>query len=95
MEQGNNSLATPGNWGLLRQFNGDGDDDDDDDDVGDDDDGNDNGDAWKFLSRNTYDKKIWRHGPLPYSEASQKQPYHKKSYKNHVIILSSLSSHSH
>ena len=36
MEQGNNSLATPGNWVLLRQFNGDGDDDDDD---GDDNDG--------------------------------------------------------
>ena len=67
----------------------------DDDDGDHDDDGNDNGDAWKFLSRNTYDKKIWRHGTVPYSEANQKQPYYRKSYKNHVIILSSLSSHSH
>ena len=46
MEQGNNSLATPGNWGLLRQFNGDGDDDDDGD--GDDDGGDDDGDEQKL-----------------------------------------------
>ena len=38
MEQGNNSLATPGNWALLRQFNGDDGDDDDGDGEGDDDD---------------------------------------------------------
>ena len=43
MEQGNNSLATPGNWALLRQFNGDG-DDDDDGGGGDDDDDGDGGD---------------------------------------------------